>query len=62
MLVLTRKRDEIIVINGNITVQVLEILGGVVKLGVVAPKEIPIERSERLKKKQEGKSNTTTET
>jgi len=46
MLVLTRKTDESIVINGNITVKVLGIKGNRVRLGIVAPAEIAVHRSE----------------
>ncbi len=46
MLVLSRKSDEQIIIGGNITVTVLEIRGGKVRLGFDAPKEIPIHRAE----------------
>ena len=46
MLVLSRKNGESIVIDGAITVQVLEVKGNVVRLGVDAPKELPVHRSE----------------
>ena len=46
MLVLTRKTDESITIGNNIKVSVLEIKGTQVKLGIQAPKEIPINRTE----------------
>lgn len=46
MLVLSRKAHESIVINDNITIIVVEIRGGKVKLGVEAPKEIPVHRHE----------------
>lgn len=46
MLVLTRKKDETIVINDNIEVTVLGIEEGKVKLGISAPKEIEIHRKE----------------
>lgn len=48
MLVLSRKRGQEIVINGNITLTVVEITDKVVRLGIQAPKDIPIMRSELL--------------
>jgi global regulator protein family protein len=41
MLVLSRKKNESIVINNDITVTVVEIRGDKVRLGIVAPKEVP---------------------
>ena len=46
MLVLSRKSNESIVINDNIKVTVVEIRGDKVRLGIVAPKEIPVHRQE----------------
>ena len=46
MLVLTRKIDESINIGSNITVSVLEIKGSQVKIGIKAPKNIPVHRTE----------------
>ena len=46
MLVLTRKRDETIVIDGRITVKVMRIKGKTVQIGIAAPAEVPIRRSE----------------
>jgi len=48
MLVLARKLNESIVINDNITVKVISIEKGVVKLGIDAPREISIIRNELL--------------
>jgi len=47
MLVLSRKSGEKIVIAGEITVQVLGISGNRVRLGIVAPEQCRISRSER---------------
>ena len=46
MLVLSRKKNESIVINDNITIMVVEIFGDKVRLGVEAPKEVPVHRKE----------------
>lgn len=46
MLVLTRKRDQVISIGDGIEITVLEIKGDQVKLGVSAPREIPVFRKE----------------
>lgn len=46
MLVLSRKKNESIVIDDNITIVVVEIRGDKVRLGVEAPKEVPVHRRE----------------
>ena len=46
MLALTRKKGEALVINNNIEITVLEIRGDQVKIGINAPKEVPIYRKE----------------
>jgi carbon storage regulator len=46
MLVLSRKKNESIVINDDITIMVVEIRGDKVRLGVEAPKEVPVHRHE----------------
>ncbi len=46
MLALSRKKDEAIVINNDIEVTVLEVKGEHVKLGIKAPKTVPIYRKE----------------
>ena len=46
MLVLSRKKNESIVINNDITVTVVEIRGDKVRLGIVAPKSVPVHRQE----------------
>ncbi|MFM7927657.1 MAG: carbon storage regulator CsrA [Pirellula sp.] len=46
MLVLSRKKHESIVINNEITIVVVEIRGDKVRLGVEAPKEVPVHRRE----------------
>jgi len=46
MLVLTRRKDESIVIAGNIVVTVVSVDGGKVRLGIEAPSDISVHRSE----------------
>ena len=46
MLVLSRKRDERIVIGDNIVITVVDIRGDKVRLGIQAPTEIPVHRQE----------------
>lgn len=46
MLVVSRKKNESIVINNDITVVVVEIRGDKVRLGIEAPKEVPVHRRE----------------
>jgi carbon storage regulator len=46
MLVLSRQRDESIVIGDNVVVTVVDIRGDKVRLGIEAPAEIPIHRQE----------------
>jgi carbon storage regulator len=46
MLVLTRKQNERIVIAGEIVVQVLDVTGGRVRLGIEAPADVPVWREE----------------
>jgi carbon storage regulator len=46
MLVLSRHRDESIIIADNIVVTVVDVRGDKVRLGIEAPSEIPIHRQE----------------
>ena len=46
MLVLSRKKNESIIINNDITITVVEIRGDKVRLGIVAPKDVPVHRQE----------------
>lgn len=59
MLVLSRKRDERIVIGGDIVITVVEIRGDKVRLGIEAPKDVPVNRQEvadAINRKSEAKS------
>ena len=64
MLVLSRKKNESIVINDDITIVVVEIRGDKVRLGVEAPKEVPVHRREvydaikRSEKESNGSANS----
>lgn len=46
MLVLSRQRDETIIIGDNIQVTVVDIRGEKVRLGIAAPPHIPVHRKE----------------
>jgi carbon storage regulator CsrA len=46
MLVLSRKESESVIINENIIVTILRIAGGGVRIGIEAPREIPVRREE----------------
>ncbi len=46
MLVLSRHRDESIIIGDNIVITVVDIRGDKVRLGIAAPVEIPVHRQE----------------
>lgn len=57
MLALSRKKNEALVINNNVEITVLDIKGEQVKLGITAPKEIPIYRKEVYVQIQEANEN-----
>ena len=46
MLALTRKKGEAIVVNNNVEITILEVKGDQVKIGISAPKDVPIYRKE----------------
>ncbi len=46
MLVLSRKKNESIIINDHITITVVEIRGDKVRLGIEAPKDVTVHRRE----------------
>ena len=59
MLVLSRTKNESIIINDDITIVVVEIRGDKVKLGIEAPKDVPVHRREvhdAIKRRSEGEA------
>jgi len=46
MLILTRKTGETIMVGEDVQVQVLSIKGGQIRLGIVAPQSLPVNREE----------------
>lgn len=63
MLVLSRQKDESIVIGDDIEIVVVDIRGNKVRLGITAPKDIPVHRREiydaiQREKKQKAKDRT----
>ena len=46
MLVLSRKKDQKLLIGENVTITVLEIKGSQVRLGITAPNQVPVHREE----------------
>lgn len=46
MLALSRKKNEAIIINNNVEITILEVKGDQVKIGINAPKEVPVYRKE----------------
>jgi len=63
MLVLSRQKDESIIIGDNVEVTIVDVRGDKVRLGITAPKEIPVHRREvyeaiqREKKEREEKED-----
>ena len=58
MLVLSRKANESIVINNDIVITVAEIRGDKVRIGINAPKHVPVDRSEVYDKKKEAMASS----
>lgn len=46
MLALSRKKGEAIIVNNNVEITVLEVKGDQVKIGITAPKDVPVYRKE----------------
>lgn len=60
MLALTRKKGESIVVNNDIEISILDIRGEQVKVGISAPKDVPVYRKEvylQIQKENEESSN-----
>lgn len=60
MLVLSRLRDESIVIGDNIRITIVDIRGDKVRLGISAPTEVPVHREEvynAIKREERSKKN-----
>jgi carbon storage regulator len=60
MLVLTRKKNESIVIRDDIVITVVDVRGDKVRLGIDAPKDVPVHRREvyeAIKKAEQQKSD-----
>ena len=60
MLVLSRKKNESIFVNGNIRVVIVDVRGDKVQLGVEAPSDVSVYRSEvleRMRKSEQAEKN-----
>jgi len=60
MLVLSRQRDESIMIGNDVEVTIVDVCGDKVRLGITAPKSIPVHRMEvygAIKKEKERNSH-----
>jgi carbon storage regulator len=58
MLVLSRLKDEVIVIGNDIRITIVEVRGDKVRLGISAPREIPVHRQEVYEAIQRGLAAT----
>ncbi|WP_417744724.1 carbon storage regulator CsrA [Rosistilla oblonga] len=56
MLVLSRHINERIMIGDNIVVQIIDVRGDKVRLGITAPRDIPVNREEVLQAIESGKT------
>lgn len=52
MLVLSRKKNEVLMIGDNVSITIVEIRGDKIKLGIVAPTDVNVDRLEVWKAKQ----------
>jgi len=62
MLALSRKKGEALMINNDIEITVLDIKGEQVKIGIAAPKEVPVYRKEVYIQIQEANKEATDNT
>jgi carbon storage regulator len=62
MLVLTRKTNQSVMIGDDVEVTVLAVMGDKVRLGIQAPREIPVFRDEVYLEIQQGKPDADLET
>ena len=62
MLVLSRKVGEVIVVGDNIRITVVEIRGGKVRIGIVAPQDVIVDRQELHDKRKQWDSVCATPT
>ena len=61
MLALTRKKGESIIVNNDIEISILELRGDQVKIGISAPREVPVYRKEvylQIQKENEAASSS----
>jgi|TARA_R110002110_G_scaffold229386_1_gene444852 carbon storage regulator len=58
MLVLSRKKNESVIINDNIQVTIVEVRGDKVRLGIDAPKDISVHREEIAQKIEAKEAST----
>ena len=59
MLVLSRQKDESIMVGDNVEITIVDVRGDKVRLGITAPKEIPVHRREvyeAIKREKNGKT------
>ena len=61
MLILSRKPGESIVVDGRITIKIMRLEGEVVKLGIDAPREVPVHRQEVYDEIQRNNEEAVTE-
>lgn len=59
MLVLSRKKDEAIVIGDNIRIVIVEVRGDKVRIGIEAPKDVSVHRKEIYEAIQREKAGAT---
>ena len=59
MLALTRKKGEALMVNNNVEITILEVRGDQVKIGIEAPKDVPIYRKEVYLQIQEANTMAT---